>query len=237
MRLGLPENAREAVQFLALGAGIVLGIRVVIALLGSLPASPEDGSLTAALAPYRADYPLLPAQTVAVEAQAPLPRIAIASLLVLLSGAAFGLLGGALGALLRKRPLALAVLLARGGLLLAMAWALFCLLARPARSTTIASDGLHLHEHVCFLGSIPLPFGEHERIIPWRDAMHIAVAEEPGTSACGTTIVITAQVSGVPVPIAMQPVPVSDCAREIALQRANAAIIVREIKAVQRQHL
>lgn len=237
MRLGLPENAREAVQFLALGAGIVLGIRVVIALLVSLPASPADGSLIAALAPYRSGYPLLPAQAVAVEALEPLPRIAIASLLVLLSGVAFGVLGGALGALLRRSPLALAVLLGRVGLLLAAAWAMFCLLALPARSTVIAPDGLHLREHVCFLGSIPLPFSANERIIAWRDAMPIAVAEEPGTSVCGTTIVITARVAGVPVPIARQPIPATDCAREIALQRANAAIIVREIKALQRQHL
>lgn len=237
MRPRLPENAREAFQFLALGAGIVLSIRLLGAVIsGSSPVAHEAGLIPAA-APFNAAYPLLQGNALAVESLEPLPRIAIASLFTLLSGGMGALLGALLGKLTRKGALRHAVLLGRAGLMVAGAWALWTLLALPRHCTIVKTDGLHCHEHICFMDRVPLPFTGTERVIPWSAVLGIETVERIESVGCGLTVMVRATLADGSWIVAMQPRATTECDSELARQRRDAEIIVREIKAFQRQHL
>lgn len=235
MRLGLPENAREAFQFLLLGAGIVLALRLLWALPAAFPSAPDVEPLARAWAPFAAAYPLLPHGTMAVEDLEPLPRIAIAVLFTLICGAVMAVMGAIIAGAARQDALRASVLTGRTGLILGGMWGLWCLLAVPVASSTVETDGLHLKGHRSFLGSLPLPLTASEEVIPWNEIEGIHVLDKNTVKGCGTAFEVLARAKGVERPIAAQPAGMGDCDRTLARQRREALIIAQEISAFQRQ--
>lgn len=235
MRLGLPENAREAFQFLLLGAGIVLALRLLWALPAAFPTAPDAEPLARASAPFAAAYPLLPHGTMALEDLEPLPRIAIAVLFTLACGAVMAVIGATLAGAARQDALRASVLTGRTGLILGAMWGLWCLLAVPVASSTVETDGLHLKGHRSFLGSLPLPFTASEEVIPWDEIEGVEVLDRSTAKGCGTAFDVTARTKGMERPIAAQPAGMRDCDRILARQREEALIIAQEISAFQRQ--
>lgn len=235
MRLGLPENAREAFQFLLLGAGIVLALRLLWALPAAFPTALGSEPLARASAPFAAAYPLLPHGTMAVEDHEPLPRIAIAVLFTLTCGAGMAVIGATIAGAARQDALRASVLSGRAGLLLGGMWGIWCLLAVPVASSTVEPDGLHLKGYRSFLGSLPLPLTASEEVIPWDEIQGVHVLERNTVKGCGTAFEVMARAKGAEMPIAAQPAGMDDCDRTLARQRSEALIIAQEISAFQRQ--
>lgn len=167
MRPRLHENAQEALQFLALGAGIVLVIRLAIALIVHWSDGPGN-ELEEAMAPFHNGHPLVDRGSVVLGGLAIIPRLAVALLFTLGCGVLGALLTVPLGRVIGASGIRSAVVGSRVGLLLGGAWAIYCLLCLPPRQTRITADGLALTERPAFLRTVPLPFAARTR--RWRPA-------------------------------------------------------------------
>lgn len=228
----LHENAQEALQFLALGAGIILLLRLVALGLGHLGA-PADGELAAAMAPFRNGYPLIGADTVVLGGQAIIPRIAVAFLFTLLCGTGLALLTWSVGRALRWNSLRAAVVGARAGLLLGGAWAVYCLLCLPPRQTQVDPEGLTRTSRPAFLRTIALPFPSHT--VHW-DHVEVGGYEvwEQDDAAGSTAIVVMARIGDTMEPIAGAIDDAGDGANGPHRQKAEAQRLAEALRALTR---
>lgn len=158
MKFELPDNAREAFQFLSLGVAIVLAIRLVVAGFGLWPDHAEEDSLAEACAPFRNGYPLLGTHAMVVGGLELIPRMAVAGLFALCCAVLLGLSAWSISRMLRGGGNRSLVIGGRIGLLVGGAWAIYCLVCLPAEWTEVKKDELVLHQHASFLGEIPWPF-------------------------------------------------------------------------------
>jgi len=167
MRLRLNDNTQEALQFLVLGSGIVLGGR--LAYLGALKALERTSNdpLDAAIAAFGQGYLLANERTAVLEGMDPGGRAALAFVLALATGAVLAVLGYAVARMLRRDAIRAAVIGGRTGLLLAGMWGLFAALALPPVSATIGEEGIVLRSRPAFLGELSLPAPAQERIVLW----------------------------------------------------------------------
>jgi hypothetical protein len=166
MKFELPDNAREAFQFLAFGVGIVLAIRLVVAGFGLWSGQAADDALAEACAPFRSGYPLIGNHTLVVGGLPMIPRLAIAGLFALLSGALLALLAWPIGKTLNLRGARALVVGGRLGLLLGGAWAIYCLLCLPAERAEVKQKEIVLHSQAAFFGEIPWPIPGSEEHRP-----------------------------------------------------------------------
>ncbi len=217
---GPNANAQEAFQFLALGAGIVLVLRLLVMALG-LWSDNGSGELEQAMAPFRNGYPLIGRDVVVLGGLAIIPRIAVGLLFVLLCGVLSALFIWPLGRLLGWNGLRSAVIGSRAGLLLGGAWAIYCLLCLPPRQTRITSTEVERTDRTAFLSTIPLPFAGHST--HWsKDEIDGYGAEQAdqGKDASGHRVVMHAR--GAVVPIAWHMDPDGDRDGVDMRQRAEA---------------
>lgn len=163
MKLEVPDNAREAFQFLALGVGIVLLLRLIVALVGLWGGGPESEVLSEACAPFHNGYPLVGKHALVVGGVSMIPRLALAVLFVIMSGMLFALIAWPIARLFNRSGLRAAVMAGRTGLLLGGSWAIYCVLCLPAKWTEVKEKELALHDHRAFLGEIPWPFTGSEK--------------------------------------------------------------------------
>lgn len=166
---GEPSNAQEAVQFLLVGAGIVLVIRLIVAAFGLWGGDASGDALAQACAPFRNGYPLIGPHTVVVGGLPMIPRLAVAVLFMLTMGLLFALVMLPFGGLLKRGALRAAVLGGRIGLVLGSAWAIYALLCLPPQHVVVAQDKLVRYEAPAFLGTIPWPLTSTERAYPWNE--------------------------------------------------------------------
>lgn len=158
MKFELPDNAREAFQFLALGVGIVLMLRLAVGLFGLWDRGTDGDALADACAPFRNGYPLIGRHSVVVGGLEMIPRMAVAALFSLLCAALVGLSVWSIRRFLKGSGIRSLVVGGRIGLLVGGAWACYCLLCVPAQWTELNKDGFVLHRHAAFLGQVPWPF-------------------------------------------------------------------------------
>ncbi|MBK9175494.1 MAG: hypothetical protein IPM46_03990 [Flavobacteriales bacterium] len=236
MRIGLPDNAREAFQFLALGAAVVLAVRLLVLLLASGSGSANEDNLQSAIAPFRNGYPLLAADTFPMRNVHPAPRIAEGGLFTLLSGVLCAvpclLVGLFRTDLLRKAV----VYGGRIGLILGGAWAIWCICAQPASTCAVGSSGLVLRGSVTLMRAIPLPFTMFDHRIDWGHIQAINRTERVHSMDCGTTQHLQVQLANETIIIAESQRPEEDCEAAIAQQRAQMDLLVEHLATLQRQH-
>lgn len=169
MKIELPENAREAFQFLSIGAGVVLLIRLAVWLIGRIADTPDADPLIAAIANYRNGYLLLDPNTLVVGGMAMIPRVAVAVLFVLATALIAAVFGYVMTRLIRRTAMNGAVQGARLGLLLSTGWVIYVLLALPPVSVRVDANDLSILTRPSFLHAIAYPFGSSERVINWSD--------------------------------------------------------------------
>lgn len=236
MRLGLPDNAREAFQFLALGAAMVLLVRLILLVLTAGSSPPSGDALQSAIAPFRDGYPLLAADAFPLRNVHPAPRIAEGGLFTLLSGTLCALpcllVGLFRSDLLRKAM----VHGGRIGLILGGGWAIWCVCAQPAGICVVRSSGLVLREGVPLMQAIPLPFTLNEHRVDWGRIQAIDRSERSHSLGCGTTQHLRIRLADEILFIAETPMPEGECDAAIALQRNQMDQLVSILASLQRQH-
>lgn len=181
---GPDASAQEALQFLALAAGIVLLLRLVVLAFDQWTGQATGGSAQA-MAPFRNGYPLVGADVVVCGGMAIAPRMAVGLLFVLLSGVGLALVAWPIGRLFGWSGPRSAVVGSRAGLLLGMAWTVYCLLCLPPRITRITDAGIEQLERTAFLGTIPLPIPG--RTTHWSNTMIDRFAVDRTVLGNGTT--------------------------------------------------
>ncbi len=167
MRLELEDNTRDALHFVALGAGVLLVLRLLVAGVQLLMDAPLTAELPALLATFRNGY-MLPDPNVLVTGGMDLPgRLAVAGVLAALVGmflaAAFGSIAIATG----RDPRKSAIRGGRAGLLLAAAWGLYAVLLLPPSSLQVRSQGLLFTDRSALLNAISLPWPGGDHMLPW----------------------------------------------------------------------
>jgi len=183
----IDENAQEALQFLMLGSGIVLGSRLLY--IGALyfSNSAEPDALQEAISAFGHGYLLSGGRTMVVQGMAPGGRLAMALILSLLGGIALALISAGMARILKANSLRWAVLGARAGLVIAGAWGLYAALTVPPVSTVVREDGILLRSRPAFLGALSWPVPAHETFLSWESIEAIDTRSQASSyEGCGT---------------------------------------------------
>lgn len=232
MKLHLPDNAREAFQFLALGAGVLLIVRLAIAALQLAIAPDTTDTLGTATAPFRIGYPFVSESTLVVDSMGAVPRIAIGALFMLIIGALLALVALPIGAATKWGALRACVFGARIGLVLGGAWSVWCLLAFPAHHVVVSDTGLMRHDSHAFFGVLALPFTEVERSNPWQAVQALShTARAVSDHHCGELEEVRVLLPEGSVVIACTAPDDGECATVLAQQKARAESLLNILSA------
>ena len=141
MKLGLPDNAREAFQFLALGIGSLLLLRIGYLMAEYWMAPAPDDALGQLIVPFKRGYLIAHPHALVPEQSNPVGRICRAALAGVAGAAATGLtvLGFQRALKIRSRAPWLA---ARVGFILCTLAAVWSAIAWPPRSMQLDAHGM-----------------------------------------------------------------------------------------------
>ncbi len=214
------DNSQEAFQFLSLGAGIVLLLRLVWWLvdrqLTGGGTGPDD--LFEAL---RNGYLVGPDTVVAGGVSLP-GRLAIAALTTLAGGLILSVAGGWLARGLHGEPIRAAVRGARWGMLVVGAWALYAVLFLPPVSARISEEGVRIRQRSALLGEVALPLTASERMIPWSELGIVeARTVSSGYQGCNTQEEVVLRMEQEDIVLARIVPGTKDCATSTALARQH----------------
>lgn len=187
MRIGLEDNTRDALHFVALGAGVLLVLRLLVAGVQLLLDAPLTADLPALLTMFRNGYLLHDPNTLVIGGMELPGRLAVAGVFAAFTGIvlaiAFGSIAHATGHVARKS----AIRGGRAGLLLAAAWGLYAALILPPSSVRVQPQGLLFADRPALLNAMSLPWPGHEHMVPWTAISTIeqrAIARS--LNGCGT---------------------------------------------------
>lgn len=193
----LNDNVQEALQFLMLGSGIVLGSRLAYLGVAQLLMDRTDDPLAASVQAFGHGYLLADANTLVVLGMNIGGRMALAFVLALLAGILMALLGVVLARLFNRAMIPFAVGLGRAGLLVAGAWGLFAAFALPPITTTVESDGLLLSTRPAFLGELSWPLPASAQKLAWTEITAIEARTSASSAVgCGSWVEVVVTVVG-----------------------------------------
>jgi len=197
MHARLNETAKEALQFLTLGSGIVLALRLaylgVAHLLGDRSADP----LTIIAVAFGRGYLLADANTLVVLGMNVGGRMALAFIVALLNGLLMAILGILLARVFKYSTLSMAVGLGRVGLLVGGAWGLFAAFALPPKTTAVDERGLTFRERPAILNEISWPYPSRTNSISWSSINAIEARTIANHAVgCGSLEVVVAVMDG-----------------------------------------
>ncbi len=238
MRATLNDNAREAFQFLMIGAGLVLVGRGLYWAAGRWWQDGDPTALARAAGIFQDGY-LVGNDTMVAGGAGIGGRLALAAVMALACGGLLALAGGGMARLARRSPLHVAVRWARAGLLIAGMWGMYAALFLPPRSTRWTEEGPVLRERPALLGELSLPWPARDLILPWRSIGSIhARSIASSFQGCGTMEqVIATSPDGDHVLAAIAPAG-SDCesARGDAAANAHALAALLETERIARTY-
>lgn len=188
MGVRLNDNFQEALQFLTLGASLILGTR--LAYLGGLRllAPEQSDALHKSMEPFGHGYLLADPDTLVVHSMNAGGRAALALALAIAMAILLALAAAVLASLLRKDALPMAVAGGRSGLLLGALWGLFAALALPPTTVQVSKEGIALNIRPALFGELSLPLPSSSVTIPWGATSTISTRTKAtrGTG-CGST--------------------------------------------------
>lgn len=187
MGKGLNDNFQEALQFLTLGAGIILGTR--LAYLGGLTllTRKQGDTLHESLRPFGHGYLLPDADIWVVQSMNVGGRVALALALAITMAILMALIAGVIARLLNKAALPMAIAAGRSGLLIGAIWGLFAAVAVPPSSARMNTDGIILESRPALFGELSLPLPARTTTVPWDDRTSVDTRSVPTRSfGCGT---------------------------------------------------
>jgi hypothetical protein len=227
MRTRIDENAQEALQFLMLGSGIVLGARLLYLGALYLLSNNEPDALHEAISAFGHGYLLSDPRTMVVQGMAPGGRLAMALVLSLMGGISLALIGGVMARLFKADGVRWAVLGARAGLVIAGAWGLYAALALPPASTVVQDDGLLLRSRPAFLGALSWPAPPQETLLTWERIEAIETRSQASSyEGCGSHEQVVAVSKGTMYPLAGLTPEGRDCNEALHSARSETKELV-----------
>ena len=186
MKWELEDNTQEAIQFLALGAWIVLMVR---ALVGGIVLLLESGSvneLADATLPYRNSYLLANSQLVVIGGMNVFGRLAFALLISSLAAIGASLIATVVARAFGRNRLSFAVSVARVVLIFTAAIGIYSALFLPPRSASVGDNGITFSTRPALAGELSFPWPATEEFIPWEDVHGLEYRQIAiGGKACG----------------------------------------------------
>lgn len=233
MRARLDDNAQEALQFLLLGAGIILAGRLLHHGLDLAWAPGADApAWERAIEPFRHGY-LVPRGTLVSTAVDLAARLGVGALLTLVGGGLGALMGSAVARVGGRPALRGTVRGARWGLALAGAWCLYATLALPPRTVRAIEQGLLVRERAAVLNAVALPVPARDHLLPWKQVRGFEHQPEhaPG-QGCGTAHAVVAVGAATTDRLAVQVPGGRHCSEAGALAEQACTDLVRTLRAM-----
>ena len=185
MKFQLGDNALDGIRFLLLGGGVLLFLRLLYVGLDTW-LSPSPGmELETMISSFQNGYLLVDRTTLVVGGLETMERVAIATILTLLSAAAIALL--ALGvSFITRSPRTVAVVSAlRFGMVIAGAWWLFAALAWPPHTVRIAENELVRTVRPSVFDALSLPWPGESTHVPKGALSAFEHRSYPSDTICG----------------------------------------------------
>lgn len=183
MKLELPDDAREAFQFLALGIGSLLLVRIVYLAAEHWIAPAADDALGQLLLPFKRGFLIADPHTLVAEQSSPAGRLCRAVLLGIMAGAATGLSAFVIHRALKVGSNA-SWLAARVGFILCTLVGIWSAIACPPQLLRLDSHGTHVTVRPEVLGlALPYPIERFE--LPFTGS---EITQRHGTLGDGSSI-------------------------------------------------
>lgn len=222
MAARLNDNVQEALQFLMLGSGIVLGAR--LAYLGALHLLVDHTTdpLATTVRAFGRGYLLADADTIVVLGMNIGGRMALAFVLALMVGILLALLGFVLARMFTRDVLPLTVGLGRAGLLIAGVWGSFAAFALPPVTTTLEAEGLVLSRRPAFMGELSWPLPASKERFAWSEISSIDARTSASSAVgCGSLEEVVATVNGQRLTLAVLVPEGRDCNEALHFARSH----------------
>lgn len=238
MRFRPDDNAREAIRFLFLGTGIILGIQLIYRALAYWVFAPTMyDALTLAILPFQNDHLIQGGRTMVVGGTDLVGRVALA-LLVGLAGSI--LLGGAAAILAAKKGRSVlrpALFAGRTGLILITVWCIYAVLFLPPHSVVVQEDSLLVVDRPALFGEIAVPWLPHERTVPFERIERVRERTVSSSyDGCGTHEQVLALAEEEQFVIARIIPEGPDCDATVDAARTSATQLVIQLQAVMDRH-
>lgn len=220
----LNDNFQEALQFLTIGAGIILGARLSYLGVLTLLTPEKDDALQEVLEPFGHGYLLPDTHTWVQHSMDAGGRAALALALAIGIAVLMSMVAAAMAGLFRKALLPMAVAGGRSGLFLGALWGLFAAFALPPTTASMSKDGITLHTRPAVFGQLSLPLPATSRTIPWAADSKVSTRSMAtfGTG-CGSMEEVVLSTSGETFVLAQLRPEGRDCSEALHVARSHTA--------------
>ncbi len=168
MKWELEDNTQEAIQFLMLGAAIVLAIKALVVGVDLLFDESTASELGQIAAFHRKSFILSGRDVIVVGGMDLFGRLAVAFLLSIAAAVAGGLIGLLIARGAGRPYLPTSVGGARFGLVIVGATALYSALFLPPSTVQISNEGAVFRSRIAIADAISIPFTLDRHEIPWQ---------------------------------------------------------------------
>lgn len=234
MGKGLNDNFQEALQFLTLGTGIILGTR--LAYLGgvSMLAPKRSDALHETLQPFGHGYLLSDPDTWVVQSMNVGGRAALALALAIALSIMMALIATIIARSLRKDALPIAIAAGRGGLLIGVIWGLFAAVAMPPDSVRLSDHGITLESRPALFGELSLPLPARTTTIPWDPDRSVRTRSIATNSVgCGSMEEVYLERNGETHVLGQLRPEGRDCAVAVQIARTNTESLAALLESVR----
>lgn len=234
MGKGLNDNFQEALQFLVLGTGIIMGTR--LAYLGGVRMLAPEGSdaLHQTLQPFGHGYLLSEPGTWVVQSMSVGGRAALALVLAIALGILMALIATIIARSLRKDALPMAIAAGRGGLLIGAIWGLFAAVAMPPVSVRLSDEGITLQSRPALFGELSLPLPARTNTIPWGPEHSVRTRTVATRSVgCGSLEEVILEWNGETHVLGQLRPEGRDCAVAVHLARTNTESLAALLESIR----
>ena len=227
MKWELEDNTQEAIQFLMLGAAIVLAIKALVVGVDLLFDENTGSELGQIAAFHRKSFILSGRDVIVVGGMDLFGRLAVAFLLSIAAAVVGSLIGLLIARGSGKPFLPTTVGGARFGLVIVGATALYSALFLPPSTVQISSEGTMFRSRIAIADAISIPFTLDRYEIPWQQVDSVVHRQiDLDDRACGVIDRVELITNGNAITILEEIPEGSDCARSRSITRENSRELI-----------
>lgn len=167
MKWHLDDTTSDGIRFLLIGAGSLLGLRLLYTGILVLIASSETGELHASIAQFNNGYLLTGADLLVTGGLGLGVRIALATIVAFVCAACGAVVGALLGKIMKRSQLRMALSMARTVLALSLLWFVYAATMVPPAATRLTAQGMVRITRPALFGELSLPWPHSTTTVAW----------------------------------------------------------------------